>query len=138
MKTLIAAIAVAALAGLAIAAEPAPHAHGVDANTNAGKSCFRTSDIRSHKLTEDSIYLRVGAKDVYRLETTGNCKGGHFDTDPLVIDPAPVNGMVCSPVDLTLKIGRSNDLSMPTGCIVRGMRKLTPQEVAALPAKLRP
>lgn len=136
MKTLIAATAIAALSGIAMA-QPAPHAHGVDANA-ASRSCFRTNEIRSHKLAADAIYLRVRMNDVYRLETTGNCKSGHFDTDPLVIDPAPPTGMVCQSLDLSLKIGRPGDLSMPTPCIVRGMRKLSPEEVAAIPPKLRP
>jgi len=109
------------------------------AGANAAGSCFRTNDIRNHVIAPDNgIYLRVNTKDVYRLDTTGSCLAGHFRTDPLIIDPSPVTGMVCSPVDLTLKIGDSGNHGFSTPCIVSGMRKLTPTEIAALPKKQRP
>jgi hypothetical protein len=136
-------LTVAALALGASVAQTAPraaHVEGSDASSRTpAKSCFRTSEIRAHKFGDDeSLYLRVGTHDVYKAKTTGSCKAGHFRDDPLILDPAPPNGLVCDALDLTLKVGHQGQHGFATPCIVSGITKLTPEQVAALPPKVRP
>jgi len=134
MKFII-ALGAAALALSAGASGAAPHAHAA----GPAPSCFRSNDIRSHVFDDaDTMYMRVGIKDIYRVQTSGRCLAAHMRDDPLIIDPGPPNGLICRPVDFSLKIGHQGDVSFPTPCIVKSIDKLTPAEAAALPPKLRP
>lgn len=127
MKAIIASGAL----GLALVAAAGTPAQAADPPQQ--RTCFWTRDIQSHSFGgPGTIYLRVRSKDVYRLESKGNCTGSHLQGDPLIFDPAPQSGMVCSPLDLNLKIGRPG-AGPATPCIIDSIHKMTPAEVAALP-----
>jgi hypothetical protein len=122
--------AVLVLAAAAALAAPALSAQAADA-------CFRTRDVQNHrKVDSNTIYVRVLNKDIYKITSTSPCFAGTTNTDALVIKVIGASEMICKPVDLDLAVH-----SGPVGtshCIVSSITKLTPQEAAAIPKKLRP
>lgn len=110
------------------AAQPAP-------STNP---CFRMSEIRNHtKGDNQTLYLAIrNSRDVFRLDMAGNCLAGASTNDPLVLEPVSGNDLICRPLDLSLKVHVGPGALSP--CIIRQMTRLTPDEIAALPPKVRP
>jgi len=102
--------------------------------------CFRTSDIGNHTIGDDhTLYIRVGLREVYRLEMSNACLGGANSTDPLVMRQPPGSAYACRPIDLDISITKGGlETGIPTPCIVSSMAHLSPDEVAALPSRLRP
>ena len=62
---------------------------------------------------------------------SNNCLAGATSSDPIILRDHTGLGRVCHPIDLDIGLHTSR-------CIVRSLTKLTPAEVAALPAKLKP
>ena len=124
MKFLISAAVVglaAASAFAATAAEPA-----------AKQSCFWTRDLRNHTVADDhTLYFDVGGRAVYRVTTSDNCLAGTVSSDPIVLRQRGASGQICRPLDLDLSVRGAR-------CIVSSLTKLTPEEKAALPRKVRP
>lgn len=141
MKTVFALSAAMALA--ACAATEVPQAYSAaDASAmsdvvavEAG-SCFRMSQIRNHKKFDDStLMVEVGGGSVYRWEMGGRCLAGASSSDPLILEPAGGSDVICRPIDLDVKV-KTGPVVSP--CIIKSFKKLSPDEVAALPAKARP
>lgn len=131
MKPLMTAV-LAAGAGVAAQAWPL--------EASAAGQCFRTSEMQNHSVLNDhSILVAVGLHDVWRIDSKGSCFAGASRSDPLIIRTTASIGMVCQPLDLDLAVRRGTGMGgMSTHCIVDGIRKLTPAEIAATPKKLRP
>ena len=118
--------ALLAVAGLA-AATPAPAAQN---------SCFRMSDIRNHTVADaHTLYLSVGSKDVQKVTMAGACLAASSGSDPLITESTGGSGLVCRPLDLNLKIDTAGGISP---CIIKSIEKLSPEQIAAIPKKLRP
>jgi hypothetical protein len=118
-------------AGLAVAAAACP-------SLAADKgSCFRMSQMQGHTVVDGStLYVGIsGSRDVYRITTAGNCLAAKTSSDPLITRSVGGSDLVCKPIDLDLAVG---GMGGPSHCIVNGIQKLTPAEVAALPKKLKP
>jgi hypothetical protein len=121
-RLLICALAVAALAGPGLAHAAAP--------------CFFLRSWKGHwKTAADArtIYISVSRR-VYRLDLAA--------AYPLLKSPWAVlvyrdsSSAICSPADFRLVV--SNQIGVKEQVIVKGVQRLTPAEVAALPKKLRP
>ncbi len=109
---------------------------GVPTAAAAADQCFRTQDMNNHKIVDDhTLYAAVGIRDVYRFEVSGACLATATNSDPLVIRTVAGNNLVCKALDIDLSISRGG---MTSACIVERIVKLTPEEVAAIPKKLRP
>lgn len=111
----------------ALAADPAP------AKTPA-RQCFWTRDVNGFNAVDDrTVNLRVGVKDVYQLELFSRCPDIDW-TEQIAIESRG-SSWICSGLDAVLiapsPIG-------PQRCMVRSVRKLTPEEVEALHKKARP
>ena len=124
------AAALCAAAAPALAADPAKPA--------AGPQCFRVSQIQNHtKGDAKTLYLSVKPKwQVYRLGMSGSCLAGVNSSDPLVLETVGGTDMVCRPLDLDLKVKVGAGGLTP--CIIKDITRLTPDQVAALPPKVRP
>ena len=117
------ALAAAVLATSAAAAEPA-------------RQCFRVSQMKGHTVADSkTLYVAVGHRDVYRMDMAGACLSGALHGDPLVIETSGGSDMICRPIDLNLKVA---DPIGATPCLVSQISRLTPEQAAALPRKLRP
>lgn len=100
------------------------------------QSCFRMRDMHNHSVVDaNTIYASVGMHDVYKITSSNACFAAKWSSDPLITRVVAGSDIVCKPIDLDLKVGGSGGVSP---CIVTGIQKLTPAEVAAIPKKLRP
>lgn len=126
-----AATAVLALTGAgvapAFAADPAPAA-------GAKRQCFSARNVSSFSAVDDrTVNLRVGVKDVYRLDLFGPCHD--IDWEHEIAIQSRGSSWICSGLDATIitksPIG-------PQRCAVRTVRKLSLAEIAALPPKHKP
>ena len=103
----------------------------------AGKSCFLSRDWRGWSAPGDGdvLLFRVGLNDIYRVELT---PGSHVRKmgDRFLVVKMRGSSWVCSPLDLDLSLSDTHGFREPL--IARSLRKLTPQEVAAIPKKEMP
>jgi len=126
--------AVAALAAMAGAASAQPAPPTADAPQRA---CFRMSQIRNHRIASpDTIYLRVGNQRFYKVTTDGTCASGAWRDDVLIMSTPGGVDVICRPIDLDLSIRKGP--GMVTPCFVKAITPMSPDEVAALPRKMKP
>ncbi len=142
MRTVLVVLAVLPLATGALAADRPKARSAADPAVTSdvvaveAGSCFRMSQIRNHKkLDASTLLVSVGRASVYRWEMSGSCLAGVSSSDPLIMTPVAGTDLICRPIDLDLKVRMG---SIPAPCIIKSFKKLTPDEVAALPAKSRP
>ncbi|MBL8770843.1 MAG: hypothetical protein JNK30_05625 [Phenylobacterium sp.] len=125
----------AALAALATAA-PAAAATPADTGAAAGarKQCFWTRQINNFASVDDRIVnVRVGVKDVYQFEMFGRCS--EVDWAQNIAVRSRGSSYICSGLDA--EIITPSTLGAHR-CPVRTVRKLTAEEVKALPKGARP
>jgi len=130
MRTLIriaAALAVISTAPLAHAAADTP-AKSKDSN------CFATNTWNGWTTTDngDALILRVGLRDYYKVGLT---PGTHARKGPnqFLVNQVRGSNWICSHLDLDLMI--SDNLGFRQPLIATSLRRLTPEEVAAIPKK---
>lgn len=127
--------ALAAIAALSLGAcvgtmAPAPGAL-------ASADCFSSTQWNGWSSpSDDVIYLRVRNNDFYRVDLVPGSgrnldSGGRF-----IISETRGSGRICTANDLDLAMADS--LGFRTPLFPRTLRKLTPEEVAALPPGDRP
>lgn len=123
MKTLILAGAAGLLLTTAVATAAAAQ--------GAGQQCLRTQSLRNHTVGDDhTLYFDYNGRDVYRVTSSSNCAAAATSSDPIVLRDRG-QGMLCAPIDWDISV-------RGTHCIVTGVSKLSPAEVAALPKGKRP
>lgn len=151
MKSLAILTATAALAACAAPTSPSPSAQApsgaramaaADMGTNVvatdAGSCFRMSQVRNHTKGDNStLYFDVGGRSVYRIGMSGACLAGHTNSDPLITKTVGGTDIVCRPLDLDVRIATTGGVGA-SPCIVKTITKLTPEQVAALPPKVKP
>ena len=105
------------------AAKPAP-----DSN------CFLSTQWRGWTASKDGdvLYLRVGLSDVYRVGLIPKSRV-RKEPDYFLINQVRGSSWICRPIDLDLEL--SDHLGFRQHVFVRELRKLTPEEIAALPKK---
>lgn len=102
------------------------------------RNCFDTTQWRGWSSpSSDTLYLRINNRDVYRVGLVGKPDGHSIKTPGsfLVSKPRGSN-YVCSAIDLNLSVSDTSGFHRPL--FPRSLTKLTPEEVAAIPAKYRP
>ncbi len=119
----------AALAGGSSQAQPKAHSRPTS-------QCFLSRDWSSWRPSPDSkaIYLRVGVSQVFRLDLAYACPTLQQPNARLITELRG-GDWICHPLDVDLKV---SDGLIPEACIVKGLSRLTPDEVAALPKGARP
>jgi hypothetical protein len=134
------ALIAAATLGLSAAAmaqtEPKPQPDKPDGKAAASgqKSCFFSRDVRGFAAPDDkTLYLRVRAKDVYRLDMKGRCP--ELDWEHRIAIDSRGSSSLCSALDITVLVKNPIGVSR---CSVETLTRLTPEEIAALPKKSRP
>jgi len=121
------ALAAALTGGLAQAATPAKP-------NKPAQACFWTRDVNNFKPAGDStINIGVGVRDVYQLTLFGSSPD--IDWTQHIGIESRGSSWICSGLDATIIVpGALGPQRIP----VKTVRKLTPDEVAALPRKTRP
>ena len=113
---------IAGPAGAAPAAKPA-------------KACFSARNVSNYAVVDDrTLNIRVGVRDVYQLDLMGVCPD--LGSQNKIAIKSRGSSFICSPLDATIIAGGA--FGRTERCEVRGMRKLTPEEIAALPSRDRP
>jgi hypothetical protein len=98
--------------------------------------CIRSHDIRNHTIADRETLLLSGRdKSTYRVTVKGSCLAGATSSDPIITRNPPGSSIICKPIDMDIGISKNDFESQ---CIVDSIVKLTPEQVAALPRKLRP
>ena len=95
--------------------------------------CLLSHEVGNHKIVDGRTLLVDGfgrSKGVYRFSMSNGCLRSAISSDPIGIQQVG-GGRICKPTDLAL--------SARSGlCAVDSIVKLSPEEVAALPRRLRP
>jgi hypothetical protein len=132
-------IALAAAMGVAAVASVAEGAPKADA---AQRSCFSLRQLEGTRADGDkTIYARVGLHDIYRLDLAFRCTS-LANQNGIILTPAGGRDNICGPLDLDLRArgigggGIGGGGSEP--CAIKSITRLTPEEAAALPRKVRP
>jgi hypothetical protein len=125
----------AAAALLATGASPAAVAETTKPKSDRNQ-CFYTRNADSFAAPNDkTLYVRVGVRDIYRFDMFGPCQDIDWN-QRLALVARGGSDWICDAMDAEV-ISRAQGLGRQR-CLVRHMRKLTPQEVAALPKDARP
>ena len=125
---IMAVLATLAVAPLAQAAPEAP------AKSKGGNNCFASNNWNGWTVAPggDALYLRVNLRDYYRVDLTPGTRARKGANEFLVNEVRGSN-WICSHLDLDLMI--SDNLGFRQPLIATSLRKLTPEEVAAIPKK---
>lgn len=117
----------------AVAAEP-PGAEQTD--RSAPRQCFYARSVNAFNAPDDrTVYIRAGVRDVYELRIFGTCPDIDWNNRIALVSRGG-GGYVCSGFDADLVV--PDGPFGPQRCTVRAVKKLTPEEVEALPPKHRP
>ena len=118
-------------------AQPSEHEQTFGARHGA-RQCFSVSQVDNFEQGRpDQVFLRVGRNDVYELNAAGGCPDMDFaNSMALIPDGGMVGTRLCT--DDWARIVVPGSTSQTSVCRVRVSRKLTAEEIAALPANHRP
>jgi hypothetical protein len=107
-----------------------------DGKAGSGRSCFYARNISSWRAADRStVYLRVNVHDYYQLTLLGDCP--HIDWAQRIGVEHRGSPWICSGLDATLIVPQGSGVGA-LRCAVSTLRKLSPDEVKALPRKDRP
>ena len=126
----------AATAGVAVigALVATPLAKAESPKADSARQCFYERNINNFTVPGNRlVYIRVGVADIYRLDLMTDCPEITFRQDLGFSRSA--SGNICAPVDMQIQF-RQNGVRRI--CQVSDLRKLSPDEVAALPKRDRP
>ncbi|HXV01370.1 MAG TPA: hypothetical protein VG166_12825 [Caulobacteraceae bacterium] len=120
----------AALAALALAALPA-------AAGATDHPCFFVNQWQGWKADGPNVlYLRVNLRDVYRADLSAGSQQLTWPGSYHLVSRVEGSNSICGPLDLQLAVSDGHGYYQPL--IVRSLVKLTREEAAALPPRLRP
>jgi len=106
------------------AAKPAP----------AKRQCLFASNVNNYSAVDDrTVNVRVGVKDVYELKLFTRCPDIDWSHKMALVSRG--GSSICDGFDATIIVDSTIG---PQRCRVDKVRKLTPQEVAALSSKAKP
>jgi len=126
-------VAVASTAAILSAAAPAL----ASSKGDPGAPCFFTTQWRGWKSpAPDTLYLGVNMHDIYEVKLSGGGSSQLQWPDMHLVSIVRGSDSICNALDLDLKIADTNGFAEPL--IAKSIRKMTPEEVAAVPKKYRP
>jgi hypothetical protein len=118
------------------AGQPEPAgAYGSPASASA-PACFRVRQLHNHTVADPhTMYLNYDNRAVYRVTMSDNCLAAATSSDPIIIKERTGSDQICKPIDLDVSVAVGG---IPNRCIVSSIDRLSPEEAAALPRRLRP
>jgi hypothetical protein len=115
--------------GLA-AASPSLSARAADPSQ---QPCFYARDINGFQAPDDhTLYIRVGANDIYRLDLLPHCTGLTFRQNLAIRSSPREGGFICTPLQAEV-VYRENGITET--CPVSGLHKLSAGEISATPKR---
>ena len=118
---------------LAAGAQAQPASEKPPANAEA-RQCFWAPSISGFAAANEKVVnIRVGVKDVYQLEMLGPCPDVNWNTSIGLVTRG--SNFICAGMDADIV---SQSTLGPQRCPVRSVRKLKPDEVAALGKREKP
>ena len=131
------ALALGAAAAVSLALSMSAHAQAPQPQAPA-RQCFSSRFLSSWTDGGDGlVYLRVGVHDFYELKLAGNCPDLQW-TETIGLETRGGSSFICSGLDVDVVVPRGVTHTVPQRCMGTSLRKLSPEEVKALPAKHRP
>lgn len=128
-------ILIAAIPALTLAAcAPGQTDPSSPTSRRAERQCFMQAQITNFRADRANVYVRAGTQAVYELQTAGACLDID-DSMQLAVVPLRGSSTLCVGDRVNL-LARSP--SPPSPCSAYISRRLTDEEVAALPSRLRP
>jgi hypothetical protein len=130
LSALFACAAVAGALGFAGRASAAPPAHGTD-------NCFLSRDWEGWKSPNPNvIYVRVGVNRIFEFDLSA---GSNQLQAPAMHLVSQIRGSdwICDPLDLQLQLVDDHG-AFEEPLFVKSIRRLTPDEVAAIPKRFLP
>ncbi len=99
------------------------------------RQCFSVNQVRNYEQgLPDQVFLRVHRDDVYELRAAGGCPDMDFaQRMALIPDGGSIGSRLCT--DDWARVVVPGSTSHTTVCRVRISRKLTAEEIAALPPR---
>ena len=126
--------AVAALAALIAFGAASTQALAKPPAEPGKRQCFFTRNADGFAAPDEkTLYVRVGVRDVYRFEMFGPCQDMDWNQSLALVSRG--SSSICTGMDAEVI---THSPIGPQRCAVRSVRKLTPEEVKALPPKARP
>jgi hypothetical protein len=120
-----------ALSALGFAALAAPAASATD------HPCFFINQWQGWKADgPNTLYLRVNMRDIYRADLSAGAEQLSWAGSYHLVSRVQGSSSICGPLDLQLAVSDGHGYYQPL--IVKSLVKLTPEEAAALPPKVRP
>lgn len=130
--TLVLPVLLGALIPAVACAEKGPYGAAADAGN--GRSCFYARNISSWAPQDDTtLNLRVNVHDYYQVKLLGPCNNINW-AEAIGIEHRGTS-WICSGLDAVII---AHGPSGPDRCPAVSVRKLSKEEVAALPRKARP
>lgn len=129
------AASAAAVSTLAVAASTSPLSPPPPSGVGLPKGeCVRTQDFRNHTVADSrTLLIDVAGKDTYRVTMRSGCLKSAVSSDPIVT--RSFTSTICRPMDLDIAVAKGD---IPTRCIVDSIVRMSREDVAALPPRLRP
>ena len=120
-----AAAAILALSATAVAAK---------SPSGPQRQCFWTRNADGFAAADEhTLNVRVGVRDVYQFEMFGPCPD--IDWNQRIALVSRGGSTICTGMDAEVV---THSPIGPQRCAVRSVRKLTPEEIAALPPRAKP
>jgi hypothetical protein len=133
---ILAAAALAIAAAMAVGASAQPPG-GARPPPKPRPSCFWTNRVENFAaVDEQNLYLRVGIHDVYRAKLFSDCFQLDWVHHLALISRG--SSLICEGSNLDVDVIVRDVAAGRQRCSVTDIRKLTPDEVAALPKGARP
>ncbi len=111
---------------------------GAGAASPAPKACFFAHELSSWREAGDkTVNLRVGVSDVYQLKLLAPCPDLPF-AESIGVETSNGSSNICSGLDISLIVPSSVTHTVPQRCMATSLRRLTPEEAKALPAREKP
>lgn len=132
-------LGLSAVALLASSCAPTDTSETDEARPSLARQCFNVQQVTNFRQGRpDQVFLRVGRNDVYELNGAGGCHSIDFATRLAILpDLGGIGGSRLCTTDWARLVTPGNTSPAET-CRVRISRKLTAEEIEAIPAAHRP
>ena len=133
--TIVATAALGLAATAAVQAAAGPRDAGLG-DAKPARQCFSASRIANWARASDSVVnLRVSGEGYYQVVLAGRCLKAVPANQIAMTFKTDNSDNVCAPLDLDVVVSNGG---VPITCGVDSLRRLSPEEIAALPSKQKP